>query len=488
MTLPSPDPLLAEVLDALRRAGAHFAQVYQESRATGRVAVASGRRALTEEHHGRDLRVRVHAAGGWGSAGGPWGPPAALLAMGHEALEQAKLAATLSPGGFPFEPRVGTRGIHQAGCPAAAVAELQAHAEALQEGLRAAQPPAGATVDGGAGAQCTLSVHSSELLDTEGAHLLQRTGWSQTLVRCEGPRGWSEVGVDGPVAQRDPLAGWRLDSPPPSLALHVAQAVECLGAEGVPPLPNTGLAAGERVNVLFGPGALARILLGTLVPALRGDRVLGERAREGQGSFLDLWDIDSTLLLPRGTSLVSVAALPGWQRAARWDREGTPVREQRLVEDGVVVGLLGGRSQHVLLHEARLAGYARSRGALGALGLQPHMVELRGPEQDAGAPEIETTVERGLRIEGCRSLHVDDLGMTFTFRGAVAWELRAGRRLRRVEPPLLRAATPVFWLSCVCLGPEGANLGFDGLPQLPRGPVGCRTPEGLFHDLQVAAP
>jgi len=483
---PSPNPLLAGTLEALVQAGAQFARATLDSHASARVWVRQQGPAAVEERHGRQVRVEVFADGGWGRASGPWGPPAALLSLGRQALELARRSATLSPGGPPFKAGTGQRGTHCAGCGPSCVEGLDAVAAELSQAARGARDALRPSPD--LVIAYDAIVRANELQDTEGAFIAQRQGWSR-LKAASDAAPWSVAAGDGrSTAVGDPLGGWRLEAAPSDLPAAVGRVARELGEEVERSTTATAWPTAGRTTIVLAPDAVARVVLGTLLPGLSADRVLGERLGAGAGSFVDLWDLGSTLLLPRGFHLTMPVALPGWASPILWDGEGVRVRDRALVSDGTVMRLLGSRSHGLLVEEASPCGCVPPGQPA---GIRPALMELRGAASPHDSEEdMDRLVRRGLRIAGCEALTVDDLGLTFTFRGSRAWELRDGKRARRVRPPLLRATTPAFWLRCAATGSDASatNFAFAGLPDLPAGVGGCRAPAALFEDVEGAAP
>ncbi|MDY0058634.1 MAG: metallopeptidase TldD-related protein [Myxococcota bacterium] len=479
MTDPASTLGLPELLGALQRHGAeHVTLRWQQDRTLRLGCTPAGPEALAERQES-GLAVRILLEGAWGFAAGPATSQEAAVQIASRAVAGARQVAAVQAARPLLAAVPPARGSHLAlGAPDDPAAALVQAGEELAPRLARSGP-------GSLGARLQGRRTEVRLLTSEGADLTQLLDSSRLQLvlplPAAAPGDRSLVGSPATTG-----SGWARGGPLPLVRLPALDAaadeLQELAAQlpGLPPPP-----AGHDLPLLLDAPAVGALLLATFGQALRADRCLGREVWDAGASFLGPADLGVTDVASPLVSLVCGPA-PGSTPGERgWDDEGVAPREQPLVQEGVVTGLLVDRELAAWIPELPPSGQAIASHPRAAPRLVAGGLRLLPGPAPADLADLAATLEHGLVVRGCRQVTVDPLLLTFRFVGAWGEEIHRGRPTRLVRGPVLRGSTPLFWGRCVGLGGPtslvdlGLGPSWDGRCGLPL-PVGLRVPPALF--------
>src|SRR5262249_22472748 len=126
-----------------------------------------------------------------------------------------------------------------------------------------------------------------------------------------------------------------------------------------------------------------------------------------------------------------------------------------------------------LVTEGRFTGYLTSRETAERVGLERStgamrasswascpMVRMTNVSLEPGsAGDLEALIadtKSGVLMETNRSWSTDELGGEFQSSCEVAWEIKNGKRARRLKNPTYHGTTPTFWKNCDAICDESA--------------------------------
>jgi len=185
---------------------------------------------------------------------------------------------------------------------------------------------------------------------------------------------------------------------------------------------------------------------------------------------------------------------PGGCATCGWDDEGVPAQSWAIVDKGTFVNYQTTREM-----APWIAGLTHVEHSLGASYGQdwasipfqrmPNVCLLPGSD-DLSVDDVIAETKRGIFIEGNGSFSIDQQRYNFQFGGQVFWEIRDGKRVRRLRDVAYQARTPEFWNSLALLGGRGTyelgaalNDGKGQPQQLNAVSHGC--PVALFRNVNV---
>jgi TldD protein len=243
--------------------------------------------------------------------------------------------------------------------------------------------------------------------------------------------------------------GWELIGELPLLerAEETAkEAVEQLRAE---PCPS------EATTLILGGSQVARQIHETCGHAVELDRVLGMERNGAGGSFLTTDRLGSFEFGSRIVNLYADAREPGAPGTFGFDDEGVEAQRVDLVTEGRFTGYLTSRET------AERVGLERSTGASRAASwATAPLVRMTNVSLEPGtAGDLESLIadtRSGIFMETNRSWSMDDLGAQFQGSCEVAWEIKNGKKTRRIKNPTYQGVTPIFWKSASGICDESA--------------------------------
>lgn len=226
------------------------------------------------------------------------------------------------------------------------------------------------------------------------------------------------------------------------------------------------------------------------------DRALGYEANYAGTSFLAPPSrvLNRTRYGPDFMNIQAERTTPGALNTIGWDDEGVPADEWLMVRDGVFVDYQTTREQVDWIREE--TGIARSHGCAHGdswrsipFQRMPNINLLPGAE-DRSTDDLIAATDRGIFIEGRSSYSIDQQRYNFQFSGQVAWEIRNGRKHRRLRDVAYQANTLDFWNAMDMIGGRSAyeihGSFYDGKGQPPQvNAVSHGTPPARFHGINV---
>jgi TldD protein len=177
-----------------------------------------------------------------------------------------------------------------------------------------------------------------------------------------------------------------------------------------------------------------------------------------------------------------------------WDDEGVAAKSWPIVDKGILVNYQTTREMASWI--SNLTKVGESLGT--ALGQDwasipfPRMpnVSLQPGTRDLSEEDVIGATKRGIYIEGDGSFSIDQQRYNFQFGGQVFWEIKDGKRVRRLRDVAYQARTPNFWNSMALIGGKstyrlGAALN-DGKGQPEQvNAVSHGCPIALFRNVNI---
>jgi TldD protein len=420
--VPELREIAAAALDAARAAGAAHAEARIVETSKRRMEVRSGTPAIDSlEDAGSGVRALVDGACGF--AAGPRLGRDELAELSGRACAAAKLLSRAARGNpIDLVPAPAVVDHWQTPCvvdpfsvPLEEVVELLRRCETI---LR----ERGEIVD--ALARIVFIQERSRFASTEGS-------WIEGLRTLVGARLEATASAGGKTVSRsflpeggatfsggyELLEGLRL---PARAAALRDEAIDLLSA---PPCPG-----GRRDLIVAGP-ALAELLASTLLVPRKGERLASEVVR-----------------------LVADAALPGGLATAPYDDEGVATSRFALIEAGVSVASPTTRELARSFGETASRGCARSHGwKAPPQARAPSLVLLPGTW---ALEDLIADTREGVLCEALAGISVD--GASFHAAAPAAWEIRDGRRGRRLRGASWAGSVGELWRACDAIGSEPA--------------------------------
>jgi TldD protein len=226
------------------------------------------------------------------------------------------------------------------------------------------------------------------------------------------------------------------------------------------------------------------------------DRALGYEANYAGTSFLSppANVLGQVRYGPDFMNIQGERTSPGGLNTVGWDDEGVPTHEWLMVRDGMFVDYQTTREQVEWIREH--TGVTRSHACAHGdswrtipFQRMPNTNLLPG-EEDLSVDDLVSATDRGIFIEGRSSYSIDQQRYNFQFSGQVAWEIRNGRRTRRLRDVAYQANTLNFWNAMDMLGGRAAyevhGSFYDGKGQPGQvNAVSHGTPPARFRGINV---
>jgi TldD protein len=279
--------------------------------------------------------------------------------------------------------------------------------------------------------------------------------------------------------------GWELVESLPLVdkAEEIAQdAVEQLKADPCP--------SDVRTLILGGSQLALQIHESTGHPA-ELDRALGYERNFAGTSFLTPDRLGNFEYGSPIVHLYADARAVGGLGTYGYDDEGVEAQKTDLVSEGRFLGYLSSRES------ARRVGLVRSSGAMRADSwASPPLIRMTNiclaPGAAGTLEDLVADTKSGILMDSNRSWSIDDQRLNFQFGCEVGWEIKDGKRVRRVKNPIYASTTPAFWRNCdaICGEPAWSMYGFatcgKGQP-LQMVTVGHGTAPARFTNVDLGA-
>ncbi len=460
------------------RLGASYADARFEFRHQEDVVTHTGRLDLARTQMTRGLGVRVLLHGAWGYVGVSEPSRHDVTVAARRASELARAAAILQSSPVELVPQAPHRAIYRTQIKRDPLAvPLENKVELLMsidERLRSVGQIVSAHARFSAQRQRKLFVSSDgseieqELVHTAVGYQAGASDGDHYQVRSH------PVGGPGLVTGK----GWELVNEVSLLESAEEVAHEAVALLSAPPVP-----ADAGPAILTAP-LLASHLQATCAPLAELDRSL---SAEG---FIPSEQLGVYVFGSSRVNLYADAREAGGAGGFGFDDEGVEAQRTELVVDGRFVGYLTSRET------AQRVGLESSSGAMRAPGWESSpQVRCTNlclvPGEDGDLDALINDTRRGILIDGPKSIQLHPNGGGFIGHGEVAWEIRDGKKTRRLRDPVYRGAHPSFWSSCdaVC-GPDSFRMfgGYAKKTERERPlPVGHGAAPARFTDVEVGA-
>ncbi|HEX6588443.1 MAG TPA: TldD/PmbA family protein [Longimicrobiales bacterium] len=272
-----------------------------------------------------------------------------------------------------------------------------------------------------------------------------------------------------------------------AVAAWAADAVAQLSAEPVDP---------GRYDLVLHPTHLWLTIHESIGHPTELDRALGYEANYAGTSFLapPARVLNQLRYGPEFMNIQGERTSPGGLNTIGWDDEGVPTHEWLMVRDGVFVDYQTTREQVDWIREQ--TGVTRSHACAHGdswrtipFQRMPNTNLMPGAE-DLSVDDLIGATDDGIFIEGRSSYSIDQQRYNFQFSGQVAWEIRNGRKTRRLRDVAYQANTLEFWNAMDLIGGRSSyevhGTFNDGKGQPGQGnAVSHGTPPARFRQVNV---
>ena len=483
------NPLVLEMaqvaVEEAIRLGATFADVRYEVHQREDLVVRNGavQTATVRSDRGLGLRVLVNGAWGFAAVAQPNRHDAAVLARRATELARASAVVQTSPVRLVHEPAhcAVYRTPIERDPLAVAIEDKMELLMAIDAKLRTNPLIKLATSRFSANRARKLYVSS------EGAEIDQDLVSTQVGYQAGASDGHDfqmrsyPDGVGGRVLGR----GWELVESLPLLdtAEQVAEeAIEQLRAD---PCPH------EVTDLILAGPQLALQIHHTCGAPAELDRAMGGERNATGSSFLTPERLGTFELGSKHVNLYADARHAGGLGTFGFDDEGVEAQRTDLVSEGRFVGYLSSRES------ARRVGLERSSGSMRAASWSaPPLVRMTNVCLEPGsAGDLDALIadtKSGVLMDGGRAWSIDDESQGFSFGCETAWEIKDGKKVRRLKNPTYIGSAPTFWGACDAVCDESSWDVF-GVPCASKGQptqflgVGHGTAPARFKGIEIGA-
>lgn len=252
-------------------------------------------------------------------------------------------------------------------------------------------------------------------------------------------------------------------------------------------LSHAPLAPTEVCDLLISPDQMALQIHESIGHPLELDRILGDERNYAGSSFVKASDVGH---LQYGSSLLNVSfdpTMPGEMATYLWDDVGALAEKKYLIQDGKLVGILGGVESQ---KRTGLGGVSCQRSCSWNRPSLDRMANLNIEPGASPFEEMVSGIEKGLFVKTNRSWSIDDYRNKFQFGCEYGRLIEKGKWGKVVRNPNYRGQTQDFWHQLSAVGDSQSwqmhgvlNCGKAEPNQTIR--VGHASPVCLFKNVQV---
>ena len=181
------------------------------------------------------------------------------------------------------------------------------------------------------------------------------------------------------------------------------------------------------------------------------DRVMGYEISFAGGSFMTPEKIGTFRYGSPIVNITADATIPGGLGTFGYDDEGVKAQRSFIVKDGILVGYLMSRETAAKLGLVS-NGAARAHGWWSIPLIRMTNINLL-PGNDS-FEELIGGVEEGFYIDTNKSWSIDDKRVNFQFATEVAYEIKNGKLGKLYKNFVYWGKTPEFWAKCDAVGDE----------------------------------
>ncbi len=196
----------------------------------------------------------------------------------------------------------------------------------------------------------------------------------------------------------------------------------------------------------------------TIGHALELDRILGYELAFAGGSFVTLNDFGKLQYGSTKLTARADATLPNSPGSFGFDDDGVPVKDNLLIDRGILVGAISGRQMVEEANaKARRPVFDGSGGANRATAFYRVPIERMtniniDAGQDGTLEDIVASTEKGIIVDGHRSWSIGSNREQFHFANEIGWLVEDGKVTNVVKNPTYKSDTLKFWNSLTAVG------------------------------------
>ncbi len=224
------------------------------------------------------------------------------------------------------------------------------------------------------------------------------------------------------------------------------------------------------------------------------DRVLGMEANFAGTSFLTL---EKLRALRYGSDLVNVVADARQEHGPGlgtfgFDDEGVAAQCTPIITNGLFSGYLSSRETAHTIGLNRSGGTVRAEGWNRLPMIRMTNISLLPGEKPLSLEQLISSTDHGILMQTNRSWSIDDKRYNFQFGCEIGWEIKNGKRVRRLKNPSYSGITTEFWnsLEAICCKDEWTLWGTPncgkGQPQQVMG-TGHGASPARFRGIKIGS-
>ena len=224
------------------------------------------------------------------------------------------------------------------------------------------------------------------------------------------------------------------------------------------------------------------------------DRVLGMEANFAGTSFLTL---EKLRALRYGSDLVNVVADARQEHGPGlgtfgFDDEGVAAQCTPIITNGLFSGYLSSRETAHTIGLNRSGGTVRAEGWNRLPMIRMTNISLLPGEKPLSLEQLISSTDHGILMQTNRSWSIDDKRYNFQFGCEIGWEIKNGKRVRRLKNPSYSGITTEFWnsMEAICCKDEWTLWGTPncgkGQPQQVMG-TGHGASPARFRGIKIGS-
>src|SRR5579864_7816679 len=213
-----------------------------------------------------------------------------------------------------------------------------------------------------------------------------------------------------------------------------------------------------KMTLLLGSSQLGLQIHESIGHPIELDRVLGMEANFAGTSFLTL---EKLRALRYGSDLVNVVADARQEHGPGlgtfgFDDEGVAAQCTPIITNGLFSGYLSSRETAHTIGLNRSGGTVRAEGWNRLPMIRMTNISLLPGEKPLSLEQLISSTDHGILMQTNRSWSIDDKRYNFQFGCEIGWEIKNGKRVRRLKNPSYSGITTEFWnsMEAICCKDE----------------------------------
>ncbi len=467
----------ARALNQAQMRGAAYADIRIVTRTTQRIAVKNGIVEALEQDESQGFGVRVIANGAWGFASSARLDAEEVSRIVNRAIAIAKASALTKTKDVSIGPPVVVKGVYQT--PITIDPFTVSMAEKINLLLKADEEMRRAQGVKVARGEMAFVRENKTFASTEGSLIDQEiveSGCGISALATNLESGEVQVrSYPNSVGRHQQTRGYEFIQ-----EQKLAENAQRVGAEAAALLTADQCPSYDAMTVILDSSQVALQIHESCGHPIELDRVLGTEAAFAGTSFLTPEKLGKFHYGSEVINITADATIPGGLGTFAFDDEGVPAQKTDIIKNGLFVGYMTSRET------AQALGLGPSNGTMRADGWNRiPIIRMTNVSLLPGTWDVNDMIadtDDGIWMETNRSWSIDDKRLNFQFGTEMAWEIKGGKKTRRLKNATYTGITPQFWGSCDAVGNEASWIVW-GTPNCGKG-----QPPQIAHTGHGAAP